>query len=71
VEKLKESREAAGKPVAAVIWPPLSLDTMGRILDFQRGAAEVDLPVYWGVERALRSIAKFLDWHEQRDRSGL
>jgi acyl-CoA synthetase (NDP forming) len=71
VDILKESREAAGKPIAAVIWPPLSHETMNRILDFQRGAAEAGLPVYWGVERALRSISKFLDWHERRARSGL
>lgn len=65
VETLKESREATGKPIACVIWPPRSLETMSRILDFQRGAAKAGFPVYWGMERALRSISKFLDWHEQ------
>jgi acyl-CoA synthetase (NDP forming) len=71
VDVLKESREAAGKPIAAVVWPPLSTGTMKRIVDFQRAAAEAGLPVYWGVERALRSISKVLDWHEWRARSGL
>ena len=71
VDILKDSVEAAGKPIAVVIWPPLSIDLMGRILDFQRGCAEAGLPVYWGVERALRSISKFLHWHEQRAESGL
>ncbi len=66
VETLKEAQEAAGKPVAAVIWPPVSPGTMDRIVDFQRLAAEANLPVYWGVERAVRSISKFLDWHERR-----
>jgi acyl-CoA synthetase (NDP forming) len=66
VDILRESREVAGKPLAAVIWPPLSLDTMGRVLEFQRRCAEAGLPVYWGVERALRSISKFLHWHERR-----
>jgi acyl-CoA synthetase (NDP forming) len=64
VDMLRESREATGKPIASVIWPPRSLETMSRVLDFQRGAAEAGLPVYWGMERALRSISKFLDWHE-------
>ena len=71
VDILKDSVEAAGKPIAVVIWPPISLETMSRILDFQRGCAEAGLPVYWGVERALRSISKFLHWHEQRAESGL
>ncbi len=70
VDVLKESHEAAGKPIAAVVWPPLSTGTMKRIVDFQRAAADAGLPVYWGVERALRSISKFIDWHERRDRSG-
>jgi acyl-CoA synthetase (NDP forming) len=66
VDILKESRDAAGKPIAVVVWSPLSIDTMSRIVEFQRAAAEAGLPVYWGVERALRSIAKFIDWHERR-----
>jgi acyl-CoA synthetase (NDP forming) len=60
VDILMESRDAAGKPIASVIWPPASLDHMDRILSFQRAAAEAGLPVYWGVERALRAIAKLL-----------
>ncbi len=71
VDILKDSREAAGKPVVAVIWPPLSLETMSRNLDFQRISAEAGLPVYWGTERALRSLSRFIDWHERRARSGL
>ncbi len=71
VDILKESLEAAGKPVAVVIWPPQSLEIMGRIIDFQRACAEAGLPVYWGVERALRPISKLLDWHQQRAGSGL
>ncbi len=66
VDLLKESREATGKPIAAVVWPPRSLETMNRVLEFQRGVAEAGLPVYWGMERALRSISKFLDWHERQ-----
>ena len=64
VDMLKESREAADKPIACVVWPPRSLETMSKVLDFQRGVADAGLPVYWGMERALRSISKFLDWRE-------
>ncbi|MGB6836070.1 MAG: CoA-binding protein [Dehalococcoidia bacterium] len=71
VDILKDSVEAAGKPIAVVIWPPISLEIMGRILDFQRGCAEAGLPVYWGVERALCAISRVLDWYKQRAESGL
>lgn len=66
VEALEEAAEIGGKPVAAVVWPPASVETMGRVLAFQDRCARVGLPVFWGVERALHAIARFLDWHEGR-----
>ncbi len=67
VEALEETARIAGKPVAAVIWPPTSVDTMGRVLAFQEGCARAGLPVYWGVHRALHAVARFLDWHDGRE----
>jgi acyl-CoA synthetase (NDP forming) len=66
VEALEEAVKVAGKPVVAVIWPPTSVETMARLLAFQGRSARAGLPVFWGVHRALRAVARFLDWHEAR-----
>jgi len=66
VEVLEETVKVAGKPVVAVVWPPTSVDTMERVLAFQKGCARAGLPVFWGVHRALHAISRFLDWHEGR-----
>jgi acyl-CoA synthetase (NDP forming) len=66
VEALEEAAKVAGKPVVAVIWPPTSVETMARLLAFQGRSARAGLPVFWGVHRALRAVARFLDWHEAR-----
>lgn len=66
VEALEEAVKVAGKPVVAVIWPPISVETMARVLAFQDRCARAGLPVFWGVHRALHAVSRFLDWHEAR-----
>jgi hypothetical protein len=66
VEALEEAAKVAGKPVVAVIWPPTSADNMSRALAFQQRCAQVRIPVFWGVDRALHAIARFMDWQESR-----
>jgi hypothetical protein len=39
---------------------------MGRVLAFQKRCAQAGLPVFWGVDRALHAVSRFLDWHESR-----
>jgi acyl-CoA synthetase (NDP forming) len=66
VEALEEAVKVAGKPVVAVVWPPTSVETMERVVAFQERCARAELPVFWGVQRALHAVARFLDWHEAR-----
>jgi acyl-CoA synthetase (NDP forming) len=66
VQALEEAVKVGGKPVVAVIWPPTSVETMSRALAFQERCAQAGLPVFWGVDRALHAISRFLDWHEGR-----
>jgi acyl-CoA synthetase (NDP forming) len=66
VEALEEAVKVGGKPVVAVVWPPSSVDIMGRVLAFQKHCAQAGLPVFWGVDRALHAVSRFLDWHESR-----
>ncbi len=56
-----------GKPIAMIVRPPITEESMAATVAFREEAAKQGLAIFGSVANAARAIRKRLDWQKQRE----
>lgn len=69
VEQMKQAADQSPVPVAVAMRAPENARVLEALEKFYQMSAEAALPVYPDFRRALTAIARYVAWHEARDRA--
>lgn len=63
VSAMKQVREESGKPIIIVARTPLDARSMEATVAFQERCWQEGFPVFPSVSRAVRAVARMMEWH--------